>query len=88
MSERTERVKTCDVCGKRVSDEGCGRLQYYRLGKPVADHHLGWFSLNRLGGVIADGSYSKTETWDLCDLDCLKALVRERLSSPSKETLL
>lgn len=84
MSERTEIVKTCDVCGKRVSDEGCTVLA--SLKRDCPDAHEGWFSLNRLG--IIDGSYRKTETWDLCSVPCLTKLTMERLSSPSKETLL
>lgn len=81
MSERTEIVRTCDVCGKRVSDEGVNYHEMPLRQLDNAEHPFnGWFKLIRV-----DPSQS---LWHLCSVPCLTRLAMERLSGPSRETLL
>ena len=68
MSTRTEVVKTCDACGKRLSDDGEARYG----GHP----HNGWIHLNIHGGRTDLESLRKKKDYDVCGLGCLEELVR------------
>lgn len=69
MSTRKETVKICDVCQKRVSDDG-----EITFGGHV---HSGWFKLHEQGGGTSLEALRKVRDWDVCGIKCLKRLVAE-----------
>lgn len=66
MTTRKETVRVCDVCKKRVSDEG----EKYYGGHP----HNGWFAIHQTGGSTDLDSLKKIRDWDLCSTACLNTL--------------
>lgn len=76
MSTKKETVKTCDVCGKRVSDGG----ETYFGGHP----HAGWFAVEMHGGPTDLSSLKSQKQWDVCGAVCLEVLGTQlNPSSPS-----
>lgn len=66
MTTRKETVRVCDVCERRVSDEG--EIQY------GGSAHQGWFSVHRTSGKTDLGSLKAHRDWDVCGIGCLKQL--------------
>lgn len=64
VSTKKETVKICDVCKKRVSDEG----ETYYGGHP----HQGWFEVHQRGGATDLASLQMKRDWDICSVKCLK----------------
>ncbi len=61
-----ETVRICDVCKKRVSDEG-----EMMLG---GHSHSGWFVIQRIGGGTSLRELKQENEWDVCGITCLKLL--------------
>lgn len=66
MATKKETVKVCDVCKKRVSDDG----EMHFGGHP----HAGWFAVEMHGGPTDLRSLRSQKEWDVCGTKCLKAL--------------
>lgn len=66
MATRKETVKICDVCKKRVTDEG----ETYFGGHP----HAGWFAVEKHGGPTDLASLKAQKKWDVCGVECLRKL--------------
>jgi hypothetical protein len=66
MATKKETVKVCDMCKKRVSDEG----ETYYGGHP----HAGWFSIFMHGGPTDLDSLKSEKQWDVCGKPCLQRL--------------
>ena len=60
------KIKTCDICGKSVSDEG----EMYIGGHPFH----GWFKVNRINGSTTLENLHKNHEWDVCGIECLQKL--------------
>ena len=69
MSTKKEVVKVCDVCQKRVSDEG----ETYFGGHP----HAGWFYIEMHGGPTDLRSLQSQHQWDVCGRKCLTELAKK-----------
>lgn len=66
MATKKETVMVCDVCKKRVSDEG----EMHIGGHP----HAGWFTVEMHGGATDLRSLKSQKSWDVCSPVCLKTL--------------
>jgi hypothetical protein len=66
MSQHHAIIRICDICRKRVSDEG--EVTY---GGHV---HAGWFTIERTGGSTTLRALKEEREWDVCSLGCLKML--------------
>lgn len=67
MARRKENVRVCDVCKKRVSDEG----EIHYGGHP----HQGWFGVHETGGSTQLSELHRQKNWDACSAECLQKLV-------------
>lgn len=63
MSIKKATIKTCDVCGRKVYDQG----EAWIGGHPFS----GWFEVNQHGGSTALHELRKTRSWDVCSQACL-----------------
>jgi hypothetical protein len=68
MATRKETVKVCDVCKKRVSDEG----EMHFGGHP----HAGWFKIEKHGGPTDLESLRSQHRFDVCGTECLVKLAQ------------
>ncbi len=68
---RKEVVKVCDVCGRKVSDEG----EISFGGHP----HAGWFAIDKHGGPSDLRSIRSPHHWDVCGTKCLLELAKRKL---------
>lgn len=66
MSTRKEIVRICDICKRRVSDDG--EISY------GGHAHAGWFSIERTGGGTSLRALREESEWDVCSIACLKLL--------------
>lgn len=69
MATRKEIVKTCDVCQKRVTDEG----EIHYGGHP----HAGWFKISMHGGPTDLRSLQHQMEWDVCSKKCYLKLAEQ-----------
>lgn len=67
---RRELIKVCDVCHKKVSDDG----QLYATSHP----HSGWFTVTRSGGSSNMPAINLRNQWDCCSVECLAKLAVSR----------
>lgn len=74
MSHHKATVRICDICKKRVSDEG-----EITFGGHV---HSGWFLIDQTSGSTKLSELKKKREWDVCGIDCLRLLVAKLGSQP------
>ncbi len=74
MSTKKETVKVCDVCKKRVSDEG----ETYFGGHP----HAGWFKIEMHGGPTNLRALKAQHEWDVCGAKCFETLGKTLNNKP------
>lgn len=67
MSRHQATVRICDICKKRVSDNG--EISY---GGSV---HTGWFTVEQTSGSTQLSELKKQREWDVCGVECLRRLV-------------
>ncbi len=66
---RKETVRICDVCKKRVSDDG---------ELSIGGHaHSGWFNLHMTEGSTRLEALKRQREWDVCSVLCLDRLVQQ-----------
>lgn len=74
MSRHKATVRICDICKKRVSDEG--KISF---GGSV---HTGWFAIEQTSGSTQLSELNKQREWDVCGIECLRLLVARIGSRP------
>lgn len=69
-TDKRVKVRTCDECGKSVSDNGD-----IKFGSVWS----GWFQISKtINTVLVNGGIIEDNTWDFCSDECLSVWVRER----------
>jgi len=69
-------IRECDVCGKKVSDNG-----YPNFGGSVFS---GWYSVRVVGGGTSIDELQSQHSWDVCSSNCLRVFADKRLiTSPT-----
>jgi hypothetical protein len=66
--KKKQQIRTCDICGKTVSDEG----EIYFGGHPF----YGWFTVNMHGGPTDLESLHAPHDWDICSKQCMIKFAR------------
>jgi hypothetical protein len=69
VATKKETVKICDVCKKRVTDEG----QTWVGGHPF----VSWFAVENHGGLTDLASLKAQKEWDVCGVECLRKLATQ-----------
>jgi len=64
MGSRTEKIYTCNQCGKEATDNG----QAWIGGNPFS----GWLSVKSHASIIFNGTPHKDTLFDFCGVQCMR----------------